>query len=155
MADLYENSEYFRAIVNPGNSEDDDPATYLLSADQDTYAMIFKQGIGNKVKDGYQVKIPVARSEFITGPDDNANTVTIEKFVIPFNENYYYKNLKYITCNYQLIKSQTPGDENIVEIPTITKVESEAFDINSLTLTDRLLRLTPVQLRPIERSSLL
>ena len=154
LADLYENSEYFRAIVNPGNSEDDDPATYLLSADQDTYAMIFKQGIGNKVKDGYQVKIPVARSEFITGPDDNANTVTIEKFVIPFNENYYYKNLKYITCNYQLIRSQTPGDENIVEIPTITKVESEAFDINSLTLTDRLLRLTPVQLRPIERSSL-
>ena len=154
LTDLYENSEYFRAIVNPGNSEDDDPATYLLSADQDTYAMIFKQGIGNKVKDGYQVKIPVAGSEFITNPDDSANTVTTEKFVIPFNENYYYKNLKYITCNYQLIKSQTPGDENIVETPTITKVEGEAFDINSLTLTDRLLRLAPVQLRPVERSNL-
>ena len=151
LANLYENSEYFRAIVE---SSDGDPNEYLLSKEDDTYAMIFKKGIGNKIKDGYQVSIPVASSGFIADPDDSSNTVVTEKFVIPFNENYYYKNLKYITCNYQLIKSQTPGDENILETPTITKVEGEAFDINSLTLTDRLLKLTPVQLRSIERSSL-
>ena len=154
LTDLYENSDYFRAIVNSDSSEDSDPNTYLLSKDMNTYAAIFRQGIGNKIKEGYQIKIPVAGSEFITDPDESANTVVTEKYVIPFNENYYYKNLKYITCNYQLIKSQSPGDENILEVPTITKVEGEAFDISSLTLTDRLLRLTPVQLRPIERSNL-
>ena len=154
LTDLYENSDYFRAIVNSDSSEDSDPNTYLLSKDMNTYAAIFRQGIGNKIKEGYQIKIPVAGSEFITDPDESANTIVTEKYVIPFNENYYYKNLKYITCNYQLIKSQSPGDENILEVPTITKVEGEAFDISSLTLTDRLLRLTPVQLRPIERSNL-
>lgn len=162
MTDLYENSEFFRAIINKSVENNDeetvdndpnlDPSEYLLDKEAETYALIFERGVGKKVSGNFQVKLPVAGTQFESDPDEKANTVIVEKYVIPFNENHYYKNLKYLTCNYQLVKTQVPGDDIITETPTITKVEGEAFDISSLTLTDRLLKLTPVQLRPIERA---
>lgn len=93
--------------------------------------------------------IPTAGAEFLSNIDEDSNTVKEVRNVIKFNENTFYKNVKYITCSYQLVKGQADSSAELTLTPTLSKAAGVAFDSDALTISDRILKVSAIQLRSI------
>jgi hypothetical protein len=106
--------------------------------------------------DCFYIKDQVLNSDYVTSHTitDDSNTVSVNKYVIKFNENKFYKNTEYITGEYQLSTSQNNNSTDIIETPTITPVSGIDFNADTLSTNDRLLKANLIQLRSVYSNAL-
>ena len=81
--------------------------------------------------------------------EDNTFETTNKKFVIKFEEQKYFKNLKFLFGSYQTKNTQFEGLTDITKEAYIKGITLQPFDVSDLSTSDKFISIQEVDLRSV------
>lgn len=163
---ITEGSYNFDYIINPEFTGQG--YKYILSNDEDAAYVVGEDGEYDSIKnDKYetigteQVTFDITRSSIYKDEKNDAfytfsdkingeEQDELKKIAIKFAEQKYYKNTTYLTGSYKNISSQESGSDKITHTPIIRALSGIGeFNASTISSGDKLLEVTPVNLRSI------
>lgn len=81
--------------------------------------------------------------------DSRFDNSEVKKFAIKFNEQKYFKNVLNTSCVYQVKDTLDAGKSTTTSTPTLSPIEDVAFNVDKISIGDRLLQVNSIDLRSI------